>query len=342
MLYGVGDAARKKGEGKILNLGVSSTYDVAGETNYKVKGQAVFDKLPEMERHEILRSIGQLADLLWDVDMTDMCLHSESPYVLTDIGTASQSVFRRYVVLLVGISRTLSLSSMIAAIYKHIDYLKTDQIIELCFIGACLNSTMRFHEVIWNASSDDMIKHKHPFKFWIQRTLPLFHNEWQGGPYPRFVSMSESTKTFLTYFVPKSMLNNDGLLAEDYGLVEGGVNNDISLLKITEALAEHVQWINSFQEFHKTEDIPYDVILNQMRATLKKVKAAAYGSGLEFDLFRLQIFTTLINALAIPDPGPHLLQLMIPASTGQQSYKHLSNPLVDKLTDVEASAMSSG
>ena len=491
MLHGKGDKKRKKGKGKILNLGVHADYDNQEETNYKVKGQAAFDVLPIKERHEILRSIGQLADLLWDVmnefqllsnlppmggtstrdelfasvlrsyifaekmefewitlsviilwpnllgcvehldsknslfhrysktgaanfvvsdlhgnlyllqvivnfrgtndrriikhkkhidvivaniikwitdlklkyrkhcakytdmpetisfvkdpfDMSDFCLHNNSPYIQYNIGTLANPILGNYVVLPIGVSRTLSLSSMIAAIYKHVDYLKTDQIIELCFIGACLNSTMRFHKVMWNASKDNLMKHKHPFKFWIKQTLTLFDNQWQGGPKPRFVSMGETTATFLAFFVPPTMLSKDGLLAEEYGTEEGNDGNDAALLKITESLAEHVRWINSLLGKHKAEDIPYSCILNQMEVTVKKVKEAAFGSGLEFDLFRLQIFTELISALAIPEPGPHLLQLMIPASQNQRSYKHLSNPLIHKLSDVEASQMSSG
>jgi hypothetical protein len=506
MSHGVGDTQRKAGEGSILNLGISPEYNKQDEIEFKVKGQDAFKKLPKVERDEILRSIGQLADLLWDVmnefqllsklepmggttkrdemfasllrsfifaetmefewitlsviliwpnllgclghkdtknswlyrysktgaanfvvmdrdgnlyllqvivnfrgtidrrvlnfkkhvdvivanivrwttelkrqyrlhcatftdvpetfsfvkdpfNMEDMCLHRDSPYEEKDIGIHSHSILKKYVVLPVGISRALSLSNMIGAIYKHIDYLKMDQVIELCFVGACLNSTVRFHEVLWNATEKDLKTDKHPFKFWIRRTLELFPNQWQGGPYARFVSMGCETKDFLSFFVPKHMYTVRDLvpvgasttkfqssveLVDAYGLEEGDDSGDVALLKITEALAEHVRWINTFQGCHKSEQIPYEVILNQMEATLKKVKAAALVSGLEFDLFRLEIFTELISALGVPEPGPHLLQLMIPASEKQRSYKHLSNPLIDKLTDDKAYRMSSG
>jgi hypothetical protein len=506
MSHGVGDKLRKKGEGKVLNFGINPEYDKQDETEFKVKGTEPFNRLPKLKRHEILRSIGQLADLLWDVmnefqvlskfppmggsmkrdqmfgsvlrafifsermefewitlsvillwpnllgcinhkdilnsflyqysktgaanfvvmdkdgnlyllqvivnfrqridrrvlnykrhidvivanivrwlielkkdyrlhcatftdtpdtfsfvrdpfDMEDMCLHEESPYVEKNIGVYSHSILKKYVVLPVGISRALSLSNMIGAIYKHIDYLKIDQVIELCFVGACLNSTVRFHEVLWNATKENLKSHKHPFKFWIRRTLELFPNQWQGGPYARFVSMGCETKDFLSFFVPNHMYTVGDLvpvgasttkfqsavqLADAYGVEEVDDAGDVALSKITEALAEHVRWINTFQGCPKSEQIPYKVILNQMEVTLKKVKAAALVSGLEFDLFRLEIFTELVSALGVPEPGPHLLQLMIPASEKQRSYKHLSNPLIDKLTDEEANNMSSG
>ena len=68
-----------------------------------------------------------------------------------------------------------------------------------------------------------------------------------------------------------------------------------------------------------------------MKAVLLKVKAAA-GSSLEFSMFRLSVFTSLICGLGIVNPGPHLHQFILPCEN-TAAFHHLTNPQMCEIND---------
>ena len=97
------------------------------------------------------------------------------------------------------------------------------------------------------------------------------------------------------------------------------------LKDVVESLFEWIDFIDSYHGKEEAKDIPYLTILAKMKKITANVSEAANSTEIEFGLFRLSIFTTLICTLGIVKPGRHLHQVIIPID-GSSATKHLINP----------------
>ena len=124
--------------------------------------------------------------------------------------------------------------------------------------------------------------------------------------------------------------------------VEDG-RRDRELVQLCEALNEWVIFLDRYQGYEDANDIPFKDVLKQMTRTCNKVKKslgkikykakAGDGTGkvvekeseLDFSLFRLSIFTTIVSGLGIAKPGRHLHQVIIP-TVKTAAVEHLTAP----------------
>jgi hypothetical protein len=238
-------------------------------------------------------------------DMTDFFLDNNVYYQTEDIGSADgKTITKELLKLPIGISRTLSLSTMISALHIHRDWLHFDQGIEMCLMGCLLNTSARFH-------------HNHPFLFYLDESMRTFGN-WQGGKDGSF-SVTGMSAVYL-----RGIFEKPGVMA--------------AVLKV---LIGYIKWMDDLQGKSEADEIPFLMVEQKLVDTCKEVKVAVGDKGFEFGLFRIQIFMTLVNGAGFSKPGEHLLQLMIPTKD-QASYKHLSNALKYKQSDKEVTAIVTG
>ena len=86
-----------------------------------------------------------------------------------------------------------------------------------------------------------------------------------------------------------------------------------------------VLFLDSFVGKEEADDVPIPIVHQKMNEIIESVKEASGESSLDFNCFRLSIFTTLVSGIGIPEPGKHLHQFFFP-TVGMASYKHILNP----------------
>jgi hypothetical protein len=125
-------------------------------------------------------------------DMTDFFLDDHVEYQKDAIGSFQGTTICKEVLKLpIGISRTMSLSTMISALHMHRDWLHFDQGIEMCLMGCLLNTGARFHHIFSSMSVSKLEqmeneKHRnHPFLDYLDESMRAFGN-WLGGKDGRF------------------------------------------------------------------------------------------------------------------------------------------------------------
>ena len=219
----------------------------------------------------------------------------------------------------IGVSRVLSLSMVIDSIYKLNNVLCQDQIVELCFVCTFQNS-----QLLMDACLVDMAENKaqvyeknsHPFYGWYETTHRLF-DAYQGGNFPRF---SCGSNGFIDIF-------------------QGKTTNEVTSTRLTNVVQVLYEWIRYINGNHGkvfAHEIPYFEVLNKMKAIVKKVKDVS-DTSLEFSMFRLSVFTTLICGLGIVDCGPHLHQFIL-ICENTAAFDHLTNPEMCGIDDDCATA----
>ena len=83
-------------------------------------------------------------------------------------------------------------------------------------------------------------------------------------------------------------------------------------------------------------EIPYFEVLGKMKSIVSKVKDVS-NTSIEFSMFRLSIFTSLICGLGIVECGPHLHQFIL-ICDNTASFAHLTNPEMCGMDDNSATA----
>ena len=242
-----------------------------------------------------------------------------------NIGDKHRLVYQQLLKLPIGTSRTLSLSMIISPLYKLRKKLCVDQLVELCWIASFLNTPVRINETLTRLIDDGNDFDDHPYFTWIQTTIRIF-GTWQGGNNPRYSSCGNQ-------------------LYDIFGEKENDTNSRIRLKKVSGILFDWIQFIDSYHGTSEAKEIPYFQIKHTMQEVCRQLKSATKTLGctaIDYQSFRLSIFTTLISALLIPKPGPHLHQFMLPCK-GTASANHLKDPLGSMMDEDQAvSHLNSG
>ena len=97
------------------------------------------------------------------------------------------------------------------------------------------------------------------------------------------------------------------------------------LSRVVQYLNEWVLFMDKFVGKEDADDLHLSVINCKMKEIIASVKEASGESSLDFNTFRLSIFTTLVLGIGIPKPGKHLHQFFFP-TVGMTSYKHILKP----------------
>ena len=231
-------------------------------------------------------------------DMTDMFLDKHLQYGLFDIHSKKNTTIRPLKALRVpiGLSRTVSLSAILSAIFQKGNILKFDQALELCFMASFINCQLRFYYILSQLTQQllDDTYGGHPLLFYLAVAERDF-GTYQGGKEPRYKSCGHSMKEM------KYLLGDKKVLCE--------------ILKV---LLSYVSWMDSQRHCETAADLPISTIEKELKRLQEGVNTAistAKGektNRLEFGSFRAQIFTTLISGLQLVLPGTHLLNMMVP------------------------------
>ena len=97
------------------------------------------------------------------------------------------------------------------------------------------------------------------------------------------------------------------------------------LSRVVNCLNQWVLFMDDFVGKEEATDIPISAVHQKMNEIIASVKEASGESSLDFNSFRLSIFTTLVSGIGIPEPGKHLHQFFFP-TVGMASYKHIHKP----------------
>ena len=191
-------------------------------------------------------------------NMNDFFLDYSLPFEIEDIG---RGVEKNLFKLPIGISRTLSLSSVISAIYKHRKWMKFDQVLELCLIASLLNNTARFHHIVLVITDKKLIndnnlcKSNHPFYFYLEESMKQFGN-WQGGTDPRYYA------TGMRYTSLQETFDTSKRLEE-----------------VVLILIQFISWIDSLQGTPMAVDTPIPIILRKYEEIIASIKSAVEVGG---------------------------------------------------------------
>jgi hypothetical protein len=251
-------------------------------------------------------------------DVEDIYFDDCLPITALDIGSKDKPMIRDYVLMPIGVSRILSLSSIIAPIYNLRDTLHYDQLIELCFAGCLVNTPVRFNEIVTLMNAHDINESfgGHPFLCWLSQSMTEF-GTWQGGPKARYSPCgAKDIKTSFQFDGPK-------------------------ITSVVKALVGLVEWMDSFHGKSSCESIPYDAIETKLCEVVEEVKSAVGDTRFEFRYFRIQVCVTILIGVHATKPGKHLHQLMIP-SEGQASFDHLHDPTKNNISTQCASSSAGG
>jgi hypothetical protein len=193
-------------------------------------------------------------------------------------------VLRNYILLPIGVSRILSLSSIIAPIYNLQNKLHYDQLIELCFAGCLVNTPVRFNEIVSLMTAQDVNVESfggHPFLCWLSQSTTKF-DTWQGGAYARYSPYgAKDIKSSFQFDEPKVIL-------------------------VMKALVGLVEWMDSFHGMSSYKSIPYNAIEMKLGEVVKKIKLTVGDTSFEFKLFRIQVCVTILIGVHATKPGKHL------------------------------------
>ena len=243
-----------------------------------------------------------------------------------------QSLKGDYILSEVGTSRTLSFSMFINAITKLQPYLKFDQTIELAFACSYLSNPFWFD---WTMSTiikrledshDAYELGLHPFYDWTETTMHIF-GSWQGGPYNRW-SPCGGKETVLQLFG-----------ADPNSTPTDRIQGEIRLSGVVSILFSHVKWINTLSETANDSDVgvPMTILEAQYNTVVREIGNIV---SCQFGHFRLGVMTTILSGCGLLKEGKHLRSLMYPVK-GTASYKHLSHPDADYMSNQRARALVS-
>jgi len=226
----------------------------------------------------------------------------------------------------------LSFSMFINAITKLQPYLKFDQTIELAFACSYLSNPFWFD---WTMSTiikrledshDAYELGLHPFYDWTETTMHIF-GSWQGGPYNRW-SPCGGKETVLQLFG-----------ADPNSTPTDRIQGEIRLSGVVSILFSHVKWINTLSETANDSDVgvPMTILEAQYNTVVREIGNIV---SCQFGHFRLGVMTTILSGCGLLKEGKHLRSLMYPVK-GTASYKHLSHPDADYMSNQRARALVS-
>ncbi|MFM8622593.1 MAG: hypothetical protein ACKOB3_04355 [Holophagaceae bacterium] len=261
--------------------------------------------------------------------LDDMLRYSN--VVISEEGKHKQTISGEYILMEVGISRTLSLSMFIDPIVKLQKYLKFDQTMEIALVCSFLSNPFWFNwtmtTLLQRADDSEDTFHfgMHPFYDWCNCTIETF-GTWQGGLYNRWSPCGGSKETVLeTFGAQPNATGQERIVGEN------------RLSQVVAVLCSHIDWINSLVGLGDLPvvDMPLSMIKSRCDKTIKDIANIA---SCQFSHFRLGILTSILSGCGLLGHGRHLRHLMFPVK-GSASFKHLCCPVADVMSPERANAL---
>ena len=252
-------------------------------------------------------------------DLTDFFLDDLLPYENVHLETNESPMTLQVLVLPIGTSRIFSLSMVLDPIYKLLENgMAFDQLVEICFLATFFATPLLFNEALTQLTNSKTFKFgEHPYFDIVRKICEIFPKP-QGGQFARF---STGSNEFITFF------DNDPQI----------------LVDIVTCLLEWIDYVDNHRLIDNMDDIHFVDIEDKYLAVVNKIKSAshAHKTKIEFDVFRLSIFTTLATGLGLTEPGEHTQQFVIPTKKAA-SNNHLRNPDKHLLTNKNAKGIYDG
>ena len=210
-------------------------------------------------------------------------------------------------------------------LYKVQNKFCMDQMIELCFLSSFMSTPVLLNETLTqliaeaeenNNGPQNFFQQTHPY-YSVKKRLKDLFGSISRGIEPRFSSCSN-----------RIMEGFDDTSTD---------SSDQKLVGVVRALFKWIKFIDTFQGKKHAADIPIEDLLNKVGETVQAVQNVIgkikykdkEGNDMEdlldFADFRLSVFTTLVSALGIAKPGPHLHQFIFP-TVNTAAFTHLKNP----------------
>jgi len=235
-------------------------------------------------------------------------------------GRVFQPVRRKLLTLPIGTSRITSYSTLLSAFYDlgQRPEVCLDEIVGLIFFSCFAASHILFSEAIEILIQEikdgtyTVAENGHPF-YRVRSILLDRFPTFQSGIEPRFKSSSNK-------------------ILEAFGDDPTNTENVKRLQDVTRALFLWIDEIDSHHGKESAEQIPFADVQAEMIKVLKQVRDAQKPINdddtktLDFAMFRLSVFTTMVSALKIVKSGPHLFQMVIPTK-GASASNHLTTEL---------------
>jgi len=210
---------------------------------------------------------------------------------------------------MIGTSRELSMSGFLSAIVPFADQLLYDELMEICFFVSFVGTPVCFHWVMKN-HHDELTRadRGHPLTDIIDFSVRKF------GSFHKGISQRYSVSSNAL----KEQFSSETPVATDQ--------------KIKSVMKELLNWILYIESKQHSNYISPREIVVQARTLIKKLKVSGDCQGLDFDCFRLGVFTTIVCALGMVKPGVHLMQFILPFEK-TASLRHLINPTEYETSD---------
>ena len=218
--------------------------------------------------------------------------------------TPNTNISQHFVRLPIGTSRTLSLSGFLAPTYMMMNELDYSEILEILFFASFLSTpaTFNYAFVKWReTSSTSGIR----AFYGVAKIMRDTFGSISSGIEPRFQPCNHSIE-----------------LAFGHEQNEEGIER---LSRVVRSLNDWILFIDKFVGKEDADDVPLSVLNQKMEDVISSVKVSSGTSSLDFNKFRLSIFTTLVSGIGIPEPGKHLHQFFFP-TVGNASYNHILKP----------------
>ena len=222
------------------------------------------------------------------------------------------SIRERIIRLPIGTSRVLSLSGFLAPVHKFVDELQYDKLIEILFFASFMSTPTAFN---------------YCFREWSRKCL----NERQRSERPFFGISGLMRKHFgsISSGIEFRFQPCNSSIEHVFGL-ESSEEGAKKLEKVADVLAEWIEFIDSFEGKEDSNDIPLGDVHAKMQTTICKIKEKVGCTSLDFSMFRLSIFTTLVSGIGLTEPGKHLHQFFFPVE-GTAAYNHLMHPFASTM-----------
>ena len=193
------------------------------------------------------------------------------------------------------------------------DQLLHEELMEICFFVSFVGTPVCFHWVMKN-HHDELTKadRGHPPTDIIDFSVKKF-DSFHKGISQRYSVSSNRLKEQFSSETP-----------------------DATDRKIKSVMKELLDWIFYIESNQHSDFIRPRDIAAHARTTIKKLKVSGDCQGLDFDCFRLGVFTTMVCALGMVKPGAHLLQFILPFEK-TALLRHLINPTKCKTSDSTSS-----
>ena len=243
------------------------------------------------------------------VDLSDFFLDADLPFeknvpILNENTKKENQIYQNLLFLTIGTSRVLSMSGFIDPLYQSTNDFSKDQLLELCFLVSFMGTPVIFNEAMTRLQENSIPFAIHPI-YNVVDYIETNMGSITAGIKPRFSCCS---KTF------QNLIMNTNREEMDQRLVD-----------LVKSLMSWITIINSYYGESQPENIPIGELRISMEQVVQSIKFSLKCAKLDFSCFRLSIFTNMIIALRLVQPGPHLRQLNFPHK-GTASWDHLCTP----------------